>query len=185
MTALPPASSAETREAFRRRDAHAVRALYRDYGRLVYAITHRVLKHRALAEEATQQTFVRAWQAADRFDTNRDPAPWLATIARHAAIDLVRRETRRPTTALDEVAANDPAIVTPPPDPETLDALWRVRRAIDELPGDEATVVRMQHLDSMTHSEIAERLAVPLGTVKSRSRRAHRHLVALLGDLRP
>jgi RNA polymerase sigma-70 factor (ECF subfamily) len=70
--------------AFRRRDAGAVRALYRDYGRLVYGVARRVLGRDDLAEEATQQTFMRAWQAADRLDADRDPAPWLATIARNA-----------------------------------------------------------------------------------------------------
>jgi RNA polymerase sigma factor (sigma-70 family) len=185
VTAVPPSSSAlDTRDAFRRREARAIRALYRDYGRLVYAITHRVLKHRELAEEATQQTFVRAWQAADQFDADRNLGPWLATIARHAAIDVVRRETRHNTAALDALDEADRAIVARPPDPETLDAMWRVRAAIDELPAEEAAVVRCQHLDGLTHAEIAERLSIPLGTVKSRSRRAHRHLVALLGDLR-
>jgi DNA-directed RNA polymerase specialized sigma24 family protein len=50
----------------------------------VYAVAHRVLGHHDLAEEAAQQTFVRAWQAADRIDVDRDPAPWLATIAQPA-----------------------------------------------------------------------------------------------------
>src|SRR5437899_562837 len=72
-------------DAFRHRDADGVRAMYREYGRLVYAVAHRVLGQHELAEEATQQTFVRAWQAAERLDPDRDPAPWLATIAKRAA----------------------------------------------------------------------------------------------------
>jgi len=170
--------------AFRRRDAEAVRALYREYGRLVYSVSHRVLGRADLAEEATQQTFVRAWEAADRLDIERDPAPWLATIARRAAIDIHRREARRATTALDDVATSDPAVVTLPPDLGTLDAVWHVRRALEELPPDEATVAKLQHLDGMTHSEIAAKLGVALGTVKSRSHRAHGRLAALLGHLR-
>jgi RNA polymerase sigma factor (sigma-70 family) len=171
-------------EAFRRRDAAAVRTLYREYGRLVYAVAHRVVRSHELAEEATQQTFVRAWQAADRLDADRDPAPWLATIARNAAIDIHRREARRPTTALTDATANDPAVATRPPELDTLDAVWHVRRAIDALPVEEATIVRMQHLDGMTHTEISEKLGVALGTVKSRSHRAHRKLASLLGHLR-
>ena len=171
-------------EAFRRREASAVRALYRAYGRLVYAVAYRVLGRQDLAEEATQETFVRAWRAADRFDVDRDPASWLATIAKRAAIDVYRREARRPTLALSDVTMTDPALVSLPPELGTLDAVWHVRRAIDALPPEEATIVRLQHLDGMTQSEISEQLGVALGTVKSRSHRAHRKLAALLGHLR-
>jgi RNA polymerase sigma factor (sigma-70 family) len=170
--------------SFRRGEASGVRALYRAYGRLVYAVAHRVLGHHELAEEATQQTFVRAWRVAGRFDVDREPAAWLATIAKRVAIDVYRREARRPTRPLDEVAADDPALVNLPPDLDVLDAVWRVRRAIDELPPVEATIVRLQHLDGLTHNEISDKLGIAVGTVKSRSHRAHRRLAALLGHLR-
>jgi RNA polymerase sigma-70 factor (ECF subfamily) len=171
-------------ERFQRREPDAVRALYREYGRLVYAVAHRVLGRADLAEDAVQQTFVRAWQAADRIDVERDPAPWLATIAKRTAIDVYRHESRRESDAIEHVAVDDPAVVSLPPDMATLDAVWHVRRAIDELPPEEAVVVRMQHLDGMTHTDIAEKLGIAVGTVKSRSHRAHRHLAALLGHLR-
>ena len=174
----------EDLEAFRRGDPAGTRALYQTYGRLVYAVAHRVLGSHELAEEATQQTFVRAWQAADRLDVDRDPAAWLATISKRAAIDIYRREARRPKLALADVAPDDPALVTLPPDFGTLDAVWHVRRAIEELPRDEAAVVRLQHLDGLTQHEIAERLGLALGTVKSRSHRAHQRLAAVLGHLR-
>jgi RNA polymerase sigma-70 factor (ECF subfamily) len=177
-------STGEARAAFRRRDAGAVRAMFREYGRLVYAVAHRVLGRDDLAEDATQQTFVRAWQAADHLDVDRDAGPWLVTIARHAAIDIVRREARRPTSALDDVDARHRAVVTAPPDLETLDVLWRVRRAIDDLPPEQAEIVRLQHLRGMTQTKIAEELGIALGTVKSRSHRAHRVLAARLSQLR-
>jgi len=175
---------ADTLEAFRRREPAAVRALYREYGRLVYTIALRALGRHDLAEDATQQTFVRAWQAADRIDVDRDPAPWLATIAKRVAIDIYRREARRPTTALDAVESGNSALISLPPELDTLDAVWRVRRAIDALPAEEAVIVRMQHLDAMTHTEISEKLGIPVGTVKSRSHRAHQKLADLLGHLR-
>jgi RNA polymerase sigma-70 factor, ECF subfamily len=171
-------------DAFQRGETDAVRAMYREYGRLVYAVAHRALGRHDLAEEAVQQTFVRAWQAADRIDANRDPAPWLATIAKRSAIDIYRREARRPASALSDVSATDPAVVSLPPDLDTLDAVWQVRRAIDSLPPDEAEVVRLQHLDGMTQNEVSETLGIALGTVKSRSHRAHHKLAALLGHLR-
>jgi RNA polymerase sigma-70 factor (ECF subfamily) len=170
--------------AFRRREPAAVRALYREYGGLVYAVAHRVLGRTELAEDATQQTFVRAWQAADRLDLERDPAPWLATIARRVALDVYRHEARRRAGALDDVSSDHPAVVSLPPDEETLERVWQVRQALDALPPDEATVARLQHLDGMTHREIAAKLDVAIGTVKSRSHRAHTRLASLLGHLR-
>jgi RNA polymerase sigma-70 factor (ECF subfamily) len=70
------------------------------------------------------------------------------------------------------------------PDLDVADSVWRVRRAIDSLPPKLTEVVRMQHLDGMTHVEIAEKLGVALGTVKSRSHRAHRVLASQLQGLR-
>jgi RNA polymerase sigma-70 factor (ECF subfamily) len=171
-------------EDFSRRDPAAVRAVYRAYGGLVYSVAHRVLGRADLAEEAAQQTFVRAWQAADRLDPNRDPGPWLATIAKRAALDIHRREARRKANALDDVAADHPSVVTLPPDMDTLDSVWQVRRAIEALPPDEAIIVRLQHLEGITHTEIAAKLGIALGTVKSRSHRAHTRLATLLGHLR-
>ena len=169
---------AELLDAFRRGEAAA------HPGTLLESVALRALGRADLAEDATQQTFVRAWQAADRIDIDRDPAPWLATIAKRVAIDIYRREARRPAGSLDDAAPDDTALVTLPPELDTLDAIWRVRRAIDALPSDESVIVRMQHLEGMTHSEISEQLEIPLGTVKSRSSRAHRRLASLLGHLR-
>jgi len=169
---------------FREGDADAVRSVYREYGRLVYAVAHKVLGDRTLAEDATQQTFVQAWKAAASYDPSRDLGPWLATIARRAAIDVHRRESRRSAQALEDVAPADPAVVTLPPSAEQAYDVWEVRRAIDELPAEEQEVVRLQHLDGLTHAEVAARLGVPVGTVKSRSFRAHKRLAGRLGYLR-
>jgi len=177
-------TKSEMLDAFRRREPNGIRAMYQSYGRLVYVVALRILGEHYLAEDATQQTFVRAWQAADRLDVARDPAPWLATIAKRVAIDLYRHEARRPAVALAAVPAGDRSLVSLPPDLDTLDAVWHVRQAIDTLPADEATVVRLHHLEGMTHHEISDQLGIAIGTVKSRSHRAHRRLAALLGHLR-
>jgi RNA polymerase sigma-70 factor (ECF subfamily) len=124
-------------ERFACGDADAVRAVYDEFGRLVFAVTHRVLGNRALAEEAIQQTFLQAWRGAASFDSNRELGPWLATIARRVAIDVHRREARRPTVALDVAApadgavAHDAALITMPPSIERTEAVWQVREAID------------------------------------------------------
>jgi RNA polymerase sigma-70 factor (ECF subfamily) len=170
--------------AYRAGEPDGIRAVYREYSRLVFAVSLRVLGDRTLAEEATQQTFVQAWRAAGSFDPGRELGPWLATIARRAAIDVHRRESRRTSRALDDLAAGDPALVSLPPEAEQVYDIWEVRRVVDELPDDEREVVRLQHFDGMTHTEISERLGLPVGTVKSRSFRAHKRLAAALGHLR-
>ena len=174
----------DLRARFRQGDPDAVRSVYRSYGRLVYAVAYRVLGDRGLAEEATQQTFVKAWRAAQSFDERRELGPWLAAIARRVAIDVYRRETVRSADPLDSVPAGDPALVAAPQSAEAVYDVWEVREAVAQLPADEQEIVRLQHLDGFTHTQIAERLGVAVGTVKSRSFRAHKRLAAQLGHLR-
>ncbi|HEY2651785.1 MAG TPA: RNA polymerase sigma factor [Solirubrobacteraceae bacterium] len=171
------------RARFRDGDPDAVRAVYRAYGSLVYGVTFRVLGDVGLCEEATQQTFLRAWRAAAGFDASRELGPWLATIARRVAIDIYRREALRAAGRLDSVAPDDPALVDQAPTDAILD-VWEVRRAVSALPAEQRQVVRMQHFDGLAHEEIAARLGVPVGTVKSRSFRAHQRLALELGHLR-
>ncbi len=154
----------------------------------MFAVTLRVLGDRALAEEATQQTFVQAWRAAHSFDADRDLAPWLATIARRAAIDVHRREPV-PGASLDD-PNNNLEMGRADTWRSNLGGLdnayeaWTVREAVDALPPEERDVVRLQHLEGFTHTEIAKTLEIPLGTVKSRSSRAHKRLAGALGYLR-
>lgn len=179
----PPAVDARTRALFCDGDPDAVRAVYRAYGRLVYAVAYRLLGNHSLSEEATQQTFVKAWRASRRLDTNRELGPWLATIARHAAIDLHRRDARHSVAPLDEVAPHEPALVSQPTNIETVTDAWEVRQAVSTLPTEDRQVVRMQHFEGLTHAQIAQRLGVPLGTVKSRSYRAHKRLATALAHV--
>jgi RNA polymerase sigma factor (sigma-70 family) len=174
----------DLRARFRRGDSDAVREVYRSHGRLVYAVAYRVLGDRGLAEEATQQTFVKAWRAAQSFDERRELGPWLAAIARRVAIDVYRREATRSADPIESVPAGDPALLAAPQSAEAIYDVWEVRQAVAELPADEQEVVRLQHLDGFTHTQIAERLGVAVGTVKSRSFRAHKRLATLLGHLR-
>lgn len=169
---------------FRAGDPNGVRAVYREYGRLVFAVAHRTLGSRELAEEATQQTFVKAWRAASGFEPTRELGPWLATIARRTAIDLYRREARRRTEPLPDGGGEPASLVDLPEGAERAYDVWTVRQAIDELPHDEREIIRLQHLEELSQVEVAERLGLPVGTVKSRSFRAHRRLAARLGHLR-
>jgi RNA polymerase sigma-70 factor (ECF subfamily) len=163
---------------FRSGDPDAVRAVYQAYGRMVFGVAFKVLGDQALAEEATQEAFVRAWKAARSFDPARNLAPWLSTIVRRIAIDLYRRESRREHDSLDALAERAGTGMSV----DRAVDIWDVRQAVAGLPSDEQTVVSLQHGMGLTHVEIAARLGVPVGTVKSRSFRAHRHLAAALGQ---
>ncbi len=174
----------KVRTQFRDGDPDAVRTVFRAYGRLVYTVAFRVLGNRGLAEEATQQVFVKAWRAADSLDENRDMGPWLATIARRVAIDVYRREAHRSADPIESVHPGDPALVSWPESAGAMCDIWEVRRAVTELPQDEQEIVRLQHFEGLTQTQIAERLRLPAGTVKSRSFRAHKRLAAQLVHLR-
>ena len=177
-------ADAELAHALRDGDEAAVRELVARYGGLVFTVANRVLGDPGRAEDVAQQTFVRAWRHADAFEPGRDFAPWLATIARRAAIDVLRAEQRRPASPLDVVDDGDAALTTLPPNAEQIEAVWAVRAAIESLEPSDREIVRLQHLEGCTHTEIAERLGIPIGTVKSRTHRAHRKLANRLAHLR-
>jgi len=179
----PPGADLSLTARFRDRDPDAIREVYRRHGKTVYGIAYRTLGNRVLAEEATQHAFLQAWRASATVDPARDLGPWLFTIAKRAAIDTYRREARRVHQDVDEVAPGNPAVVSLPPNIEGITESWEVRAAVEDLPPDEREVVRLHHFEGLTHPEIAERVGVPLGTVKSRSFRAHRRLATRLGHL--
>lgn len=173
---------AELAARFASGDPDAIRVVYQTYGRLVYSAAHKVLGDVGLAEDATQQTFVQAWRAAKTYDPSRALGAWLTTIARRAAIDVYRRERRH--RGVEAIDSSDPALVTMPPSVEQIYDVWEVRVALESLPDHDRELIRLQHFDELTHTEIASQLAIPVGTVKSRSFRAHRRLAGLLGHLR-
>lgn len=183
-TVSSDAHDLEVLRAFQLGDEAAVWIIYQRYSGLVHSVAMQVLRRRVLAEEAVQQTFVQAWKAAATLDTEREMAPWLATISRRVAIDIARREGRRPSTSLDGADQGDAALVALPPSESAAWEAAQVRLAIEALPPDERQVVRLQHIEGYTHQEIADLLALPLGTVKSRSFRAHRSLATRLAHLR-
>jgi RNA polymerase sigma-70 factor (ECF subfamily) len=165
-------------ERFSAGDPDALRQVYRRYGGPVFAVAHRILGDREQAEDAVQRTFLNAWRAADRFDGARDLGPWLFTIARRAAIDVYRREKRH---RADELADHDVSIL--PESFEATWAAWEVRKAIEQLPSEEREVLHATHFQGLTHGEAADKLGLPVGTVKSRSHRAYRRLADLLRHL--
>jgi RNA polymerase sigma-70 factor (ECF subfamily) len=166
----------EVLEQFRVGDESAVKAVYNRYGGPVFSLSMSILRDHALAADATQQTFIKAWQAGSTYDPERSFGPWIFAIARRTAIDMYRRRARTIVDQHVEVVSTGPGL-------ETIWEVFEVRLALDQLPDDERQVVRLSHFDGLTHPEIAEFLGIPVGTVKSRSHRAHQRLLGLLRHL--
>ncbi|HEU4841134.1 MAG TPA: sigma-70 family RNA polymerase sigma factor [Ilumatobacteraceae bacterium] len=177
----PPDAHGDLGRRFRDGDPDAVRELCDRFSRPLYAVALRLLFDAELARDAVQQTLLQAWRAASRFDVERDPAPWLFQICRRVCIDQLRAQRR--TEALDDHVEDRRMAVSG----SSMEQAWtdfEVRRAIDELPPDARDVVRLIHLDGWTVEQTAELLELPVGTVKSRSFRAHRRLGMALAHLR-
>jgi RNA polymerase sigma-70 factor (ECF subfamily) len=161
-------------------DPDAVRELYTRYGKAVYTVASSSLRDRGLAEEAVQLTFLQAWRSAGSFDAERDPAPWLYAIARRTAVDVYRRERRHLGRQSLDTAAG--MAVLPESFERTWEA-WQIRLALEQMPETQRAIIEALHFLGFTHEETAERLGLPIGTVKSRSHRAYKRLASLLDHL--
>jgi RNA polymerase sigma-70 factor (ECF subfamily) len=149
----------------------ALPELYRRYERRLYGLGLRLLGDRGLAEELVQETFVRLWRTANRFDPARGTASaFIFAIARRLAIDLWRRPSSRPLEPEPEADAAGM------PDSEFDQVLLQVavRDALDSLSDAHRQVLELSYHADMTQTEIARRLGISLGTVKSRSYHALR-----------
>ncbi len=166
---LPEASTSRSgvEARFVAGDEQALREVYDAWAGLVLGICQRMLPSVADAEEAAAQTFAEAWSARAKFDPRRGEMPsWLAGIARHRALDQLRRSRRIPDPVGEIAEAEDPSDAT-----EELADRMLVAALIRDLPVAQREVLSLTFWDDLTQTEIADRLGLPLGTVKSHSRR--------------
>nr|WP_286207219.1 sigma-70 family RNA polymerase sigma factor [Thermomicrobium sp. CFH 73360] len=169
----------------RSRDRAALEVLYDRYARSVYSLALSILHDPGAAEEVTQELFFHVWQYPQLYDAARGPfGPWLLRSARNRAIDVLRRRTReRQLSWRLEMTTH----VTNQNDPDDTalqnEAVARVRQVLAELDSGLRQVIELAYFEGLTQREIAERLGVPLGTVKTRVRTALQRLAAALaGD---
>lgn len=161
-------------------DDDAFRTVYQRYAGPMFTVAMGSLGRRDLAADAVQQAFLQAWQNAGTLRPGQDIAPWLFQITRRTAIDAWRRERRHHT---GRSAEETPDAAVPGPSLEQAWEAWEVRRAVDTLTGDERDVVELTYVEGLSQTETAQRLQIPVGTVKSRSYRAHRRLAAMLAHV--
>lgn len=166
------------------RDERAVEALYARYSGPLYSLAYQVTGAERFAQEVVQEVFVAVWNQASRFDPTRGSlGPWLFSLARHKAIDLVRREQNHRKRA---AAESDMELEVAPDD--VAHEAWtnvrreRVREAIAQLNEIQRTALELAFFSGLTHVEVAERLGIPLGTAKTRIRTALLKLRDALGD---
>lgn len=151
--------------------------LYDRYASRVHALSLRILQDPMLAEEATQDTFLKLWSRARSYLTERGSLVfWLLTIARRTALDRLRLENRRPVLS-EGTDPEDTWRDLPDGASMTDEARWRsLHFAVQALDTDQRQVVELAYYQGLSQSEIAELLGWPLGTVKTRIRSAMEHL---------
>ncbi len=185
----PTATSADERvplavkQRFQSGDLDALGEIYNVYAGPVHAVVRGILGSGGQSDDAVQEAFMRAWRGAASFDPARALGPWLFTIARRTAIDLIRREGRPTRSNHDELTVLTENFSVEVAGIEEAWERWEIRIALDQLPEEERAVMMLSHYHGLTHPQIAERLGVPAGTVKSRSYRGHQRLAGLLSHL--
>ncbi len=164
----------------RDRDAFAV--LFRHFGPRLKSYMLRRGADAETAEELVQEVMLAVWAKADRYVPARGSvAAWIFTIARNRAIDRLRRQ---PPVRFADIDDHDGATDEPDGEARLMEGEMemRVRGALDALPDGQRRIMGLAFLDGLTQAEIAVRLALPLGTVKSRMRLAYRKLRASLAE---
>lgn len=157
-------------------DESVLRDMFDEYGALVLSIARRLVG--TDAEDLVQQVFMAAWRGRDRFDPSKGSlAAWLSGITRFKAIDHLRASSRRPSSPTAEVEGLEP---TEPVVDQVVDRMV-LAAALESLPAARKEVVELGFFQDLSHPEIAEKLDLPLGTVKSHMRRG---LEALQRELR-
>jgi RNA polymerase sigma-70 factor (ECF subfamily) len=151
-----------------RADDDALAALYDRFGRVAYSLALKVLRDQALAQDAVQDAFLTAWRTAAGYDPARaKPSTWLLTLVHRRAIDIVRREERRRTDPLEDDTPQPLAEATED-EAAIREQRQLVQHALRQLPDEQREALELAYYGGFSQSELADRLGLPLGTIKSR-----------------
>ena len=173
-----------------RTQEQALGELYDRYRRLVYSMALNATGDAGLAEEITQDVFLRVWNKAETYRPEQGKVvTWLSSIARYRSIDLLRRQAIRPEGNRAAWAEEGNSLPSDGPDIEGEVVISQrrqiVRKAIDQLPTEQGQALAYAYFQGYSHSEIAEALHEPLGTVKTRIRLGMQKLRHLLQEEKP
>lgn len=174
-------------------DAAAFGRLVQLHQKAVFNVAFRFLGRRPDAEDAAQDTFIRAYRALDRFDTTRPLAPWLKRIAVNVCLNRLEAQRIRPETLATDMGRPDDAPFDrlpgrrPTPEQAALatEQAAEIRQALAQLPPRYRAVIELRHFQGLSYAEMSATLERPLSSVKSDLFRARRQLAALLSGLAP
>jgi RNA polymerase sigma-70 factor (ECF subfamily) len=178
----PPKAASLVRAIATRRDREAFKDLFNFYAPRIKAMLMRGGAADEIAEDLAQETLIAVWRKADSYDPGKATvSAWIFTIARNLRIDRFRKDRRAQLHQVYELML--PAAEDPPDVPfEAVERESRVRAALQGLPEEQVRVVELSFFEGSAHGDIARKLGIPLGTVKSRLRLAMARLRDFLGE---
>lgn len=157
-----------------RGDVDAVAELYDRHSRLVFGLILRMLQDRGEAEEVLQEVFLAAWNKAATYDAALGSvAGWLVRIARNRAIDRLRARSSRGNrqgTATEDAPPARRVAESPEAGMLQFEQRWAVTQALGALPAEQRALIEHAYFDGLSHTQLAVRFKLPLGTVKTRIR---------------
>ena len=169
----------------RRGKAHAFEVVYERHASAAFSLAYRIVGNRSGAEDVSQEAFLSLWRSGARYDHARGSVrTWVLGIVHHRAIDHLRRAAVHDKRRASDEGIEERFEARERTDAEVArrDEARTVRRAMDELPAEQSQVIELAYFGGFTHTEIADMLETPVGTVKGRMRLGLKKLRDRLGE---
>lgn len=183
MSALDPEALRALSDRLAQGDAEALEQVFKAFGGMALAVALRVLKDRAEAQEVVQESFVQMWKTATRYEPQRASlGAWILSIVKSRALDRLRANgaQARMAMSLEQQVNGVSDVPSPFEQLQTRRAVHQMQGLLSALPKEQREALELAYFQGLSHQEISTRTALPLGTVKTRVRRATQTLAEML-----